>query len=116
ASAEPSPSASPSPTPSPSPSGPGIPVAGKLGEVAAALQTQLGPIDGQQLLTTVGPVVSSDLIQQAFTLILIGALGILIWITFRFHDVKFGFSALASLIHDVLVVVGTFAILGTIFG
>ena len=80
------------------------------------MQAQLGPIDGQQLLTTVGPVVSSDLIQQAFTLILIGSIGILLWITFRFHDVKFGFSALASLLHDVLVVLGTFAILGTIFG
>jgi preprotein translocase subunit SecF len=80
------------------------------------MQAQLGPIDGQQSLTTVGPVVSSDLIQQAFTLILIGSIGILLWITFRFHDVKFGFSALASLLHDVLVVIGTFAILGTIFG
>ena len=45
-----------------------------------------------------------------------GALGILLWITFRFHDVKFGVSALVALVHDVIVVVGTFAILGTVFG
>ena len=119
-SASPSPSVTPSPspvpTPSPTPSGPDIPTLGKLGEVATALKAGLGDIDGQQLLTTVGPVVSADLIQQAFTLILIGALGILIWITLRFHDVKFGFAALIALLHDVIVVVGTFAILGTLFG
>lgn len=89
---------------------------GKLGEVATALQARFGPIDGQRQLTTVGPVVSADLINQAFVLILVGALGILIWITFRFHDVKFGVSALVALLHDVIVVVGTFAILGTLFG
>ena len=35
--------------------------------------------------------------------------------TFRFRDVKFGATALVALVHDVLVVVGTFAILGTFF-
>ena len=102
--------------PSPSPTGPSVPTTGKLGEVATALQARFGPIDSQPLLTTVGPVVSADLIAQAFALIIVGALGILLWITFRFHDLKFGVSALIALVHDVIVVVGTFAILGTVFG
>jgi preprotein translocase subunit SecF len=59
--------------------------------------------------------VSADLIQQAIVLILIGSLGILLWITFRFHDVKMGVAALVALLHDVIVVVGIFAILGTFF-
>lgn len=59
---------------------------------------------------------SADLIQQAVILILIGSLGILTWITVRFRDVKFGVTALMALIHDVIVVVGTFAILGTFAG
>jgi preprotein translocase subunit SecF len=59
--------------------------------------------------------VSSDLIQQALVLIVVGSLGILLWITFRFHDVKFGITALIALLHDVIVVVGVFALLGTIF-
>ena len=58
---------------------------------------------------------SSDLISQALVLILVGSIGILLWITFRFHDVKFGVTALVALVHDVIVVVGTFAILGTFF-
>jgi preprotein translocase subunit SecF len=131
-SAAPSPSASASAAPSGSPgasASPGaspsasagpvgnteIPTQGKLGEVATAMQQELGPIAEQRSLTTIGAVVSSELVTQAVILILVGSLGILLWITFRFHDVKFGVTALVSLLHDVIVVVGTFAILGTLF-
>jgi preprotein translocase subunit SecF len=84
--------------------------------VRVALEQALGPIAEQRQLTTVGPVVSSDLIADAIKLIIIGSVGILLWITYRFRDVKFGATALAALLHDVIVVVGIFAILGTIFG
>ena len=86
-----------------------------LGTIATDLQKQYGPFQ-QASLTTIGPVVSADLIQQAIILILVGALGILAWISIRFHDVKFGATALVSLLHDVLVVVGVFAILGAAIG
>ncbi len=122
------PSASPAPsastgtgagglTPSPSP-GLGnstLPTSGKFGEIAAALQAALGPIDSQRTLTTVGPVISQELTQQAILLVILGSIGILAWMTFRFRDVKFGATALVALLHDVVVVVGTFAILGTFF-
>ena len=61
------------------------------------------------------PVVSSDLIFLALQLIVVGSIGIMLWITYRFRDVKFGVTALVSLLHDVIVVVGVFAILGTFF-
>jgi len=112
-------SASPGASPSASPSAPTgntqIPTEGKLGEVADALETELGPIAEQRSLTTIGAVVSSDLISQAIILILVGSVGILSWITYRFRDVKFGVTALIALVHDVIVVIGTFAILGTFF-
>src|SRR5207342_489677 len=120
-SASPAPSGSPAASPGPSASPPPatgntkIPTEGKLGEVAVALQQELGPIAEQRSLTTIGAVVSSDLISQALILILVGSLGILLWITYRFRDVKFGVTALISLLHDVIVVVGIFAILGTFF-
>jgi preprotein translocase SecF subunit len=121
------PSASPAPsgsagtgtgtvTPSPSPStGQALPTTGKFGAIAAALQEALGPIDSQRTLTTVGPVISQELTQQAILLVILGSIGILAWMTFRFRDVKFGATALIALLHDVVVVVGTFAILGTFF-
>ncbi len=106
-----SPSASPGPT-----SNQNLPTNGKLGEVRAALETAYGKIAEQRSLSSVGAVVSSDLIQQALMLILVGAIGILLWITYRFRDFKMGVTALVALLHDVIVVVGMFAILGTFLG
>jgi preprotein translocase subunit SecF len=129
----PAPSASPSPAASPAPSASAaaagspapsasaatgntqLPTEGKMGEIVAALTKALGPIAEQASLTTIGPVVSADLINQALILILVGSVGILLWITYRFQDVKFGVTALVALVHDVIVVVGIFAILGTFF-
>ncbi len=115
ASAGASPGTSPSPSPSAAVGNTELPTDGKLGEMVAALEDALGPIESQRSLTTVGPVVSSDLIQQALILIVVGSLGIMFWITYRFRDVKFGVTALVTVVHDVIVVVGTFALLGTFF-
>ena len=126
-SASPTPTASPTAAPSPTPNsvdqaGNGcelhVPVDGTLAKVAVALQAdpKLGPIACTGIQSTVGPIVSAQLIQQAILLILLGSLGILIWVGVRFQSIKFGATALAALLHDVIVVVGIFAVLGTIFG
>ena len=112
----PAPSASPGPSASPAPgSGQVVPTEGEIGEIATALQARFGPIVEQAKLSSIGAVVSSDLIGLAFQLILFGSLGIMAWITLRFRDVKFGVVALLALLHDVIVVVGIFAVLGTFF-
>ena len=113
--ASPSPNPSASPSPLPVLGNQTLPTTGKFGEIATALQATLGPIDSQRTLTTVGPVISQELTQQAILLVILGSIGILAWMTFRFRDVKFGATALVALLHDVVVVVGTFAILGTFF-
>jgi preprotein translocase SecF subunit len=110
------PSASPIPEPTIDPGKAQLPTEGKLGELRAALEDEFGPIAEQQSLSAVGAVVSSDLITQALTLIVVGSLGIMIWITYRFRDFRMGVTALVALLHDVLVVVGIFAILGTFAG
>ncbi len=93
-----------------------IPRDGDIGKIVAGLEAAFGPIESQASLTSIGAVVSSDLVNQAILLILVGSLGILGWITYRFRDVKFGFTALIALVHDVVVIVGIFAILGTFTG
>ena len=94
----------------------GVPTTGQFGALAAALQEEFGPIDEVRQQDSVGPVVSAELIQQTFLLILMGSLGIMLWITFRFRDFRMGVTALVALLHDVIVVVGIFAILGTFIG
>jgi preprotein translocase subunit SecF len=123
-SASPAPAATPAPTSaasaSPGPSEtpiPGqantVPTTGELGEIARGLQERLGPIAEQAKLSSIGAVVSADLVSQAILLIFVGSLGILAWITLRFRDLKMGVTALVALLHDVIVVLGFFAILGT---
>ena len=119
-SASASPGASPAPSESPTPGAPSgnseIPTDGQLGQIAATLQEQFGPIESQTALTSIGGVVSNDLIRDTIILIAVGSLGIMLWMTFRFRDIRFGATALVSLLHDVLVVVGFFALLGTFAG
>jgi preprotein translocase subunit SecF len=119
------PTAAPSPVTSAGPSAsPGvvatgaasITATGKLAEVKTDLEAAFGPIDEELELTTVGPVVSAELVQQTILLILMGALGIMLWITYRFRDFRMGAVALVSLLHDVIVVVGVFALMGTFVG
>jgi len=64
---------------------------------------------------TVGPIIGSELIASSATLIIIGELFILayLWIRFGF---RFGTCAIIALLHDVVVVVGAFAMLGFFFG
>ncbi len=131
----PSPTASVTPVPSPSASATpavalnsvgqngkacqlNLPQTGTLATVAKALQAdpKLGPIACTGLQSRVGAIVSSELISQAIQLILFGSFGILVWLWIRFGSIKFGATALVALLHDVIVVVGTFAILGTVFG
>jgi preprotein translocase subunit SecF len=121
--ASPSPGGSPSPSPSPSASpgagagfsGCNLPAEGALGRAASRLVERFGPMDDCPI-SSVGPVISNELTQQALLLIALGSIGILSWITLRFGDFRMGATAIAAVVHDVIVVVGTFAVLGALFG
>lgn len=71
----------------------------------------------------VGPVIGSELKQKALYALTLASLMIVLYITFSFRKVsrpasswRFGIAAIVALIHDILVVVGAFAILGKFFG
>ena len=66
-------------------------------------------------VTTVGPIIGADLIRSSAILIIIGEIVIMIYLAVRF-GLRFGIAAIVALLHDVVVVVGTFAILGYFFG
>jgi len=110
-----SPGASAAPTAAPG-SNTQVPRDGEMGRIVAGLEQSLGKIAEQASLTSIGALVSSDLINQAVLLILVGSAWIVLWITYRFRDLKFGVTAIITLLHDVIVVVGVFAILGTFRG
>ena len=67
-----------------------------------------------RILRTVGPIIGADLIRSSAILIVIGELFILAYLWMRF-GFRFGTAAIVALLHDVILVVGTFAILGYFF-
>lgn len=103
-------SASPSAAPTPVPVAEGTEFADLQGE----LEDRFGAGEPRSL-RTVGPIIGADLIRSSAILIVIGELFILgyLWMRFGF---RFGTAAIVALLHDVILVVGTFAILGFFFG
>jgi len=73
-------------------------------------------------LDIVGPTISKELTRNAFLAVAISILGIMTYVTWAFRKVPrpassiaFGLCTVLALVHDVVVVVGTFAILGHFF-
>jgi preprotein translocase SecF subunit len=68
---------------------------------------------------TVGPVVGQELVGRAVLAVLAASAAILIYLTIVFRKVpnavRYGACAVFAIVHDVLVVVGIFAILGILF-
>lgn len=62
---------------------------------------------------TVGPILGGELLRKTMTAALFALVAILLYVAYAFRNIKFGVSAIVALLHDLLVVLGVFAILGT---
>ena len=60
---------------------------------------------------TIGPTVGPELIKKTAYGMLLASLGILFWVAIQFKSFKFGLSAVLAMIHDSLVVIGTYSFL-----
>jgi preprotein translocase subunit SecF len=112
ASADPSASAEPSGTPEPT-EAPVVATGTPFAELHDELEAEFGA-GAPRSVRTVGPIIGADLIRSSIILIVVGELFILayLWIRFGF---RFGTAAIVALLHDVILVVGAFAILGFFF-
>src|SRR5712692_5245869 len=86
------------------------------------LTARVGPIDSGALnVLEVGGTIAGETIRSALLSVVVAAIAILGLLTFWFRNVpggiragfQFGGSALAALLHDVFLLTGVFAILGT---
>jgi preprotein translocase subunit SecF len=104
------PEATPTPTPEPEPEGPVVAEGTEFAQLQAQLEDRFGIAD-VRLLRTVGPLIGADLIRTSIIIIVVGELFILAYLWMRF-GFRYGTAAIVALFHDVILVVGTFAILG----
>ena len=65
---------------------------------------------------TVGPTLSKELLQKTYVAITLASIVILSWIAWQFKSIQFGLSALVATLHDTIILLGTFAILGKLAG
>lgn len=65
---------------------------------------------------TVGPTLGKELLQKTFVASLIAIAAILLYVAWAFKNIRYGISAVVALIHDILVVISVFAILGRWYG
>lgn len=75
-----------------------------------AMESQFGVAEDQITTETISSTISSEMKVDAIIAVLIATICMLIYIWFRFKDVRFAASAVLALLHDVLVVLAFYAI------
>jgi len=88
-----------------------------------SIMTALGADATEKSFTSIGPSVGAELVRKSIISFILVALGIIFWIAFSFRKVskpvsswKYGLIAVATLVHDIMIPVGAFAILSSIYG
>jgi len=84
----------------------------------ASLKKSLGEVK-EESRETIGPTIGRELLTKALTALVIASIMIVIYIAWAFRKVpkpasswRFGVTAIIALLHDVLVLLGVFSILG----
>lgn len=72
---------------------------------------KLGSVE-ERRFETVGPTLGKELLMKTVTAIALAAGLILLYIAYRFRSMKFGICAVTAMLHDTLVLLGSFSLLG----
>jgi len=88
-------------------------------ELEAGLTAGFGTLEVTEF-DAISPMVATETTRNAAIAVAIAAIGILLYITWAFHRMPnpfhYGTCAIVALIHDILVALGAFSILGAILG
>ncbi len=79
------------------------------------LQKDLGLKTELLRFETVGPVLGRETMYKTITAAIVAVIAILLYMSFSFKGVNFALSAILALLHDFLVVVGTYSLLSYFF-
>jgi len=88
-----------------------------------AILKSLGTDAKEKSFTSIGPSVGAELARKSLLSFILVSLGIIFWIAFSFRKVskpvsswRYGLIAIITLIHDIMIPVGVFAVLSHIYG
>lgn len=93
----------------------------QISAISKNLSTKFGPTEIESV-ESVGPIIGGETTRNAVIAILVASVMIVVYLAISFRKVpkpasawRFGITAVVALLHDVLVVLGIFAILGHFF-
>ncbi|MCE2463471.1 MAG: protein translocase subunit SecF [Dehalococcoidia bacterium] len=85
--------------------------------IEEALNDNVAEIEFKEF-DTVSPIVASETVRTAIIAVIVAAIGILAYVTWAFRGVpnpfRYGIAAIVALIHDMLLIIGIFSILGKV--
>jgi preprotein translocase subunit SecF len=88
-------------------------------DIEAALRQRFGGVEVLGF-DSVSPIVAAEIVQKSLLAVLAACIGILAYLSWAFRKVRkpwrYGVCAVAALVHDALLVLGVFSILGRVFG
>lgn len=85
-------------------------------EIKLNLEKEVGESVTEVKFENIGPTVGPETLKKTIYALIISASAILLWIAYQFKNIRFGISATLATIHDSLVVIGSFSLLGHFFG
>lgn len=88
----------------------------KREQIKTDLEKEIGGSVTEIKYENVGPTVGPEMVKKTIYALIISTFAILLWIAYQFKNFKFGISATLATIHDSLIVIGSFSILGYFFG
>lgn len=88
------------------------------GEIETVTQN-IGTVSGQvnlQSFEVIGPILGQETLKKTTNALLISSILLLIYISYAFKQFKYGLSAVLAMLHDTLVLLGSFSLLGRFAG
>ncbi|HLF03667.1 MAG TPA: protein translocase subunit SecF [Dehalococcoidia bacterium] len=80
---------------------------------------RIAPIETSEF-DSVSPIVAQETVRNAFIALAVSAIGIFLYVWYAFHRVpksyRYGASTILALVHDLVIVLGVFSILGKTLG
>ncbi|MBQ3328846.1 MAG: protein translocase subunit SecD [Eggerthellaceae bacterium] len=89
--------------------------AAEAANIADQVATQFGVDLNNVEVSTIGPDWGASVIQQSLIAFIVSLVLIIIYIAIRFRDYKMGIVAVVTLLHDLIIVVGVYALVGREF-
>ena len=92
-------------------------LASEQSQIRDALNERIGPLTSEGFsFESVSPLVARETVVKTIWASIAAAIGILVYVTWAFRNVpnpvRYGLAAIVALVHDVVIVIGIFSILG----